>query len=114
MYTAHTCMKHHTRNSFLLGTITLAMTAVPAFMQEKGGEGETGPYEVVSNWPGSLDHPGWTWGSQSGVFAETPNRVFILSRGEVPEKKPVGGGATSVYPPASGGRLFMRAFGSAP
>jgi hypothetical protein len=94
-------MKHPTRNSLLLGTIALGITAVPAFVQEKGGEGETGPYDVVANWPGSLDHPGWTWGSQSGVFAETPDRVFILSRGEVPEKKPVPGGATSVYPPGT-------------
>jgi sugar lactone lactonase YvrE len=67
-----------------------------AFAQEKGGEDETGPYEVAIGWPQPLGHPGWTWGSQGGVFAESPNRIYILQRGELPElpipgKAPAGG-----------------------
>jgi DNA-binding beta-propeller fold protein YncE len=27
----------------------------------------------------------WTWGAGQGVFAETPNRVFVLERGMLPE-----------------------------
>ena len=33
-----------------------------ALAQEKGGENETGPYDVIAGWPQPLGHPGWTWG----------------------------------------------------
>src|SRR5437870_3354240 len=61
-----------------------------AGLQQKGGEDETGPYEVVSNWPQQLARPGYALGSQGGVFAESPNRVFLLNRGEIklPDKLP--------------------------
>ena len=57
-----------------------------------GGEEETGPYDVAQGWPQPLGHPGWTWGSQGGVFAETPNRMYIATRGErpIPPKAPEG------------------------
>lgn len=52
---------------------------------EKGGEDETGPYEVVEDWPQPLkSHEGWTWGSTGGIFAETPDKIFIFQRGELP------------------------------
>ena len=54
----------------------------------KGGQDETGPYEVVPDWPKPLSqlpgHEKWTWGAMQGIFAESPNRVFILQRGELP------------------------------
>src|SRR5690349_14642996 len=52
-------------------------------LQQKGGEDETGPYEVVPNWPQPLARSGYALGSQGGVFAESPNRVFLLNRGEI-------------------------------
>jgi peptidylamidoglycolate lyase len=59
--------------------------AVP---DEKGGQDVFGAYEVVPNWPKPLSqlpgHEKWTWGAGQYVFAETPNRVFILQRGELP------------------------------
>jgi DNA-binding beta-propeller fold protein YncE len=59
--------------------------AVPG---EIGGWDLTGPYEVVKDWPKPLSqlpgHEKWTWGSVEGVFAESPNRVFIFQRGELP------------------------------
>lgn len=62
----------------------------PALLQEKGGEDETGPYQVVEGWPKPWAKPGYIWGSQPGVFAESPDRVFILARGELklPETLP--------------------------
>ncbi len=51
--------------------------------QEKGGEDETGPYNVVAGFPKPIAPKGYTWGSQAGVFAETPNRIFIANRGEL-------------------------------
>ncbi len=78
--------------------LTLTIAAVfaygllsrPALLQQKGGEDETGPYEVVSGWPQPLASPGYALGSQGGVFAESPNRVILLNRGEIklPEKLP--------------------------
>jgi hypothetical protein len=49
----------------------------------------TGPYRVVEDWPKPLpddrhSHDGWTWGSMGGVYAETPDRVWIAMRGELP------------------------------
>ena len=58
---------------------------------EKGGQDEFGPYEVVANWPQPLPdgddgvkHDGWTWGSTGAVYAETPDRIWIAMRGELP------------------------------
>ena len=70
--------------------------SAPALLQEKGGDDRTGPYDVVANWPQPLGYakPGYIWGSTGGVFAESPNRIFIANRGEmkVPDKDklPVG------------------------
>ena len=49
----------------------------------------TGPYQVVENWPKALPddrhpHDGWTWGSFGGVYAESPDRIWIAMRGELP------------------------------
>jgi len=79
----------------LLGTQTTAVqgqsaagsgfAAVPG---ERGGLDVTGPYDVVPNWPKPLStlpgHENWTWGSVQGVFAESPNRVYMVQRGELP------------------------------
>jgi hypothetical protein len=60
--------------------------AVPG---QKGGWDVTGPYDVVRDWPKPLSnlpgHENWTWGSAQSVFAESPNRVFVLQRGELPK-----------------------------
>jgi sugar lactone lactonase YvrE len=48
----------------------------------------TGPYEVVRDWPKDLSTlPGnekWTWGAGQGVFAESPDRVYYVQRGQLP------------------------------
>jgi DNA-binding beta-propeller fold protein YncE len=66
--------------------------------QEKGGEEETGPYEVVENWPQQFPgHEGWTWGSTAGVFAENDNKVFVIQRGELPIPQGVEPGNGAIY-----------------
>lgn len=59
--------------------------AVPS---EKGGQDTFGGYEPVPGWPKNLTtlpgHEGWTFGAGQSVFAENPNRVFVLQRGELP------------------------------
>jgi len=66
-----------------------ASAAAPA--QEIGGQDEFGPYNVVANWPQPLPdgpdgvkHEGWTWGSTGAIYAETPDRIWIAQRGELP------------------------------
>lgn len=58
------------------------------FDGRKGGQDIYGHYEVVADWPKALatlpGHEGWTWGATQSVFAETPDRVFVLQRGELP------------------------------
>jgi hypothetical protein len=53
-----------------------------------GGQDMFGAYDIVPNWPkpisGLAGHEKWTWGAGQNVFAESPNRVFILQRGELP------------------------------
>ncbi len=57
---------------------------------QKGGEDETGPYNVAPNWPKPIAAPGYVWGSQGGVWAQSANRVYLLNRGELklPDKLP--------------------------
>ena len=56
-----------------------------------GGEDLTGAYDVVKNWPKDISTlPGnekWTYGAGQGIFAESPNRVYMLFRGELPSIK---------------------------
>src|SRR5215831_2908110 len=63
----------------------------------KGGAGAiTGDYEIPDpNWPQwahPYPKPGYIWGSQGGVFAESPDRVYLANRGELklPDKVPNG------------------------
>lgn len=54
--------------------------------EEKGGEGETGPYQVDAGWPLPLPgHEGWTWGRTAGVWAESADRVWVFQSGELPD-----------------------------
>jgi sugar lactone lactonase YvrE len=59
-----------------------------AVASEKGGQDLFGAYDIVANWPKPISslpgHDKWTWGAGQSVFAESPNRVFILQRGELP------------------------------
>ena len=79
----------------LLAAFGIGLLSSPAWLQEKGGVGSfTGPYEIPDlTWP-AWAHPypraGHIWGSQAGVFAESPNRVYLGSRGmlKLPDEVP--------------------------
>ena len=98
---------------FFGGSLAHAQKARGASSQSRvGGEDETGPYDVATGWPQPLGHPGWIWGSQGGVFAETPDRIYIANRGElpIPEKAPEGytGGYGAFGQPATQGKPRMQ------
>src|SRR5947199_7315958 len=64
-------------------------TRVAAVPSEKGGQDIFGAYEVVAGWPKKLStnpgHMGWTFGAGQSVFAESPDRIYVVQRGELPE-----------------------------
>ena len=77
--------------------VALGLRPAPVLNQSRGGgsgihggEDETGPYDLAANWPQPFARDGFIWGSQGGVFAESPNRIFLLNRGELkrPSKVP--------------------------
>jgi DNA-binding beta-propeller fold protein YncE len=85
----------------LVTVVTLGLFSAPAFLQEKGGDDRTGPYNVAQGWPKPLKlaKPGYIWGSTGGIFAETPNKIFIANRGEIklPTDKPLPPGFTGYW-----------------
>jgi hypothetical protein len=66
-----------------------AATSIAAVPGTPGGQDMFGAYDVVPDWPKPLSqlpgHEKWTYGAGQSVFAESPNRVFILQRGELPK-----------------------------
>ena len=65
---------------------TIMMLAVsPAMAQKDAGAYFTGPYEVDPSWPQNPCGAGYQIGSVGGIFAETPDRVFVFARGCLPE-----------------------------
>ena len=75
---------------------TSGVAAVPGAI---GTLDPTGPYEVVPGWPKDLNTlPGnekWTFGAGQGVFAESPDRVYYIQRGQLPVlPQPTGRGGT--------------------
>jgi sugar lactone lactonase YvrE len=64
------------------------ITSIAAVPGQKGGQDPTGPYEVVRDWPKPLSqlpgHEKWTYSAVQSIFAESPNRVFLFMRGEIP------------------------------
>jgi NHL repeat len=69
------------------GQMNASDSTVPA-VPEKGWQEQTGQYQVALDWPKPLTslpgHEKWTWGSPEGIFAENPNRIYMVERGELP------------------------------
>lgn len=79
--------------------VSVTSAALPG---DKGGEDVAGPYQVDPDWPKPLGHAGYTWGSMGGVFAETPDRIFLLMRGELPVPSEPPPGYPDMVPATSG------------
>jgi hypothetical protein len=77
----------------LLNALSLAATATVLLAQTTPGviSGPVGPspYDVVRGWHKPNSEPGYTFGGSSGVFAESPNRIFLAQRGEYKLPDPV-------------------------
>jgi len=62
--------------------------SVAAISGQKGGQDMFGAYDIVKDWPKPLTalpgHEKWTYSAVESIYAEDPNRVFILQLGELP------------------------------
>jgi hypothetical protein len=47
------------------------------------------PYDIVSGWHKPFSEPGYAFGGNSGLFAESPDRIFVLQRGEFRLPNPI-------------------------
>ncbi len=81
----------------ILATVAalLALVAsVPALLAQStpgviSGPVGPSPYDIVRGWHKPFSEPGFTFGGNSGVFAESPNRILIAQRGEFRLPDPV-------------------------
>src|SRR5687768_6954536 len=89
--------------------------AVPGL---KGGQDVFGPYDPVQNWPRPLaeslpNHEGWTWSQSTDVFAESPDRVIVAQKGELPVL-PTGRGRGTTWLPQIGPGIKFPVGGGVP
>ncbi len=77
--------------SFLLVILVVLFIAAHPTSQELGPVGPS-PYDVVEGWHKPFAGEGFAFGGNSGVFAESPDRIFISQRGETRLPNPVPSG----------------------
>src|SRR4249920_1902881 len=77
----------------ILATIVAATALLGAatFAQNVVVEGPVGPspYNIVRGWHKPFAAAGFAFGGNSGVFAESPDRIFVTQRGEFRLPDPV-------------------------
>ena len=73
-----------TRALAATAALLLALLPRPALRAQPTTSDPTGPspYDVVRGWQKPFAEPGFAFGGNSGVFAESPDRIFIAQRGE--------------------------------
>ena len=84
----------------------------------KGGQDVFGPYDPVQNWPRPLgeslpNHEAWTWSQATDVFAESPDRVIVAQKGELPVL-PSGRGRGTTWLPQLGPSIKFPVGGGVP
>src|SRR5947207_15925989 len=88
------------KNTVATAAILLALAAGVAALaqappQPQGvisGPVGASPYDIVRFWHKPFAKPGFAFGGNSGVFAESPDRIFVAQRGEfkLPDPVPAG------------------------
>lgn len=75
----------------LVVTIAVGFLSAPVSLQEIGPMGPS-PYDLVDGWMKPFSEDGYAWGAHTGVFAESPDRIFITQSGEIrlPDPLPTG------------------------
>ena len=93
---AHARKSFHVALAVSAGALALGF-AVPALRAQQPQAVITGPvgpspYDIVRLWHKPFAKPGFAFGGNSGVFAESPDRIFVAQRGEyrLPDPLPTG------------------------
>jgi hypothetical protein len=68
---------------------TFAQNGAPSPKAVISGPVGESPYQVIRGWHKPFAEPGYAFGGNSGVFAESPNRIFVAQRGEAKLPDPV-------------------------
>lgn len=75
-------------------TLPIAWATLGAQARQGAISGPVGPspYDIVRGWHKPFAEPGFAFGGNSGVFAESPNRILVAQRGEfrLPDPIPAG------------------------
>ena len=67
-------------------TFAFGLFAAPAYLQDTPRNPYTQPatsYYEVEAWPSNFASAGYIRGSNSGIFVESPDRIYLISRGEM-------------------------------
>ena len=78
-----------TTAAFLALAVSLPLAGQAPAPEAASGPVGPSPYEVVRGWHKPFAEPGFAFGGNSGIFAESPNRIFIAQRGETKLPDPV-------------------------
>ena len=75
----------------IAAAVLAGLVVAPAMRAQAVLDGPTGPspYDVVRGWQKPFAAPGYAFGGNSGVFAESPDRILIAQRGEFRLPNPV-------------------------
>jgi hypothetical protein len=82
-------MKSFLRSTALALTLPLAATRLLAGQEAVEPNPGPSPYQIVSGWHKPFSEPGFAFGGNSGIFAESADRIFILQRGETRLPDPI-------------------------
>jgi hypothetical protein len=80
-----------TRITSLMAALTIAASSPVILVAQADVRGPVGPspYDIVRGWHQPFAEPGYAFGGNSGVFAESPDRIFVAQRGETRLPDPV-------------------------
>jgi DNA-binding beta-propeller fold protein YncE len=73
----------------LVVATVVALAAQPSPQAVITGPVGPSPYDIVRFWHKPFSETGYAFGGNSGVFAESPNRIFVAQRGEFRLPDPV-------------------------
>ncbi len=77
------------RHLKVLAILVLVSLSFDSLLSQDLGPTGPSPYDVVANWHKPFAEEGFAFGGNSGVFAESPDRIFISQRGETRLPNPV-------------------------
>lgn len=73
----------------LAGTAAMPLTSALAQNEVILGPVSPSPYDIIPAWHKPFQEPGFAFGGNSGVFAESPDRILIAMRGEARLPQPI-------------------------